>query len=336
MYISHGTITSLFLLWAAEAASPQLGLCGSTQSQHLTCECSIPPCTSPAQLSSAPCSAHWDIFCFSAASPAALSSSSSVTLQSQQLAQGCVRMGALLAQVLEGRPTKEPAWILCPESPWILVSQEGASGARQHVCQIRASCEAKPNCWWGTPNWSSWPEILVMQLLQVWSTSACSQHCQLCIERLLQNASKLHNSQRLTPIVQNSYISNSYVPYYKSNYSPVLFPLHPLFFTHRQGEHSMVLVLSLGTPESSMLYPLSSQGMFPLTSMPWVTMVDEWSFCSTWGDIGNPGKKQTFQKLRGDTEPWEKSGWSFILLHFSRLTLITTFFPFLKLSRVYC
>lgn len=88
------------------------------------------------------------------------------------------------------------------------------------------------------------------------------------LERLLQNASKLHNSQRLTHIVQNSYISNSYVPYYKSNGSPILFPFHPLFLTHRQGEHSIVLTLSLGTPESSMLYPLSSQGMFPLTSVP--------------------------------------------------------------------
>lgn len=27
-----------------------------------------------------------------------------------------------------------------------------------------------------------------------------------------------------------------------------------------------------------MLYPFSSQGMFPLASMPWVTIVDEWSF----------------------------------------------------------
>lgn len=85
------------------------------------------------------------------------------------------------------------------------------------------------------------------------------------LERLLQNASKLHNSQRLKPIVQNSYISNSYVPYYKSNCSPVLFSLHPLFLTHRLGEHRMVLALSLDTPESSRpcFTPLAVKGCFP-------------------------------------------------------------------------
>lgn len=42
------------------------------------------------------------------------------------------------------------------------------------------------------------------------------------LERLLENASKLHTSQRLKPIEQNSYISNSYVPNYKTV---------PLFFS---------------------------------------------------------------------------------------------------------
>lgn len=111
---------------------------------------------------------------------------------------------------------------------------------------------------------------------------------------------------------------------------PCSFPFAPLVPYTQAGwaQHGVRSVLGHSWVIQAMLYPLSSQWMLPLTSMSWVTLVDEWSFCSIWHDIDNPGKQQTCWKLCGDIEPWEKSGWSFILLHLAWLTLITAFLSF--------
>lgn len=145
-----------------------------------------------------------------------------------------------------------------------MVSQEGASGARQHVCQIRGGMK-QSQLVGGVPQ-------IYQSGLKYWPCNSSKSRVVLLVpgtvscvlERLLQNASKLHNSQRLKPIVQNSPISNPYMPCYKSNCSPILYPLHPLFLTHGQGEHSMVLSLSFGHPESSRtcFTPLAVKGCF--------------------------------------------------------------------------
>lgn len=151
------------------------------------------------------------------------------------------------------------------------------------------------------------------------------------LERPLQRASKLPTSKWLKAVVHQVFMSltqhNIHMCHITNqNYYSILFHLHPLFLTHRQwGEHMMVLALSLGSPESPKpcFRPLAVKGFFPLTWMSWVTLVAECFFCS---DIilitlGN-------NRLAGDSghlELWEKSEWSFILLHVAWLTLITVF-----------
>ena len=124
----------------------------------------------------------------------------------------------------------------------------------------------------------------------------------------------------------------SYVPYNKSKLLPYSFPfasLVPYTQAVAWAQYGVSSVLRQSWVTQAMLYILSSQGIFPLTSLLWVTLVDEWFFCSNWRNIGNPGKQQTCWELCGDLEPWEESGWSFISLHVAWLTLITAFFSIL-------
>lgn len=207
----------------------------------------------PALLCTLLCSpCPWDVFCFSAVSPAALSSSSSL---SHALKAHC-NLSSWCKGVWGWKPSwhkcwkiiplkKEPVWILCPESHWSMVSQEGASGK-----ELQGSMCVRSGPGMNQSQLDSGVPQTDQSGLKYWPCNSFKSRVVLLapgtvsfvLERLLQNASKLHNSHRLKPIAQNSYISNLYVPYYKSNCSPILYPLHPLFLTRRQGEHSMVLL----------------------------------------------------------------------------------------------
>lgn len=122
------------------------------------------------------------------------------------------------------------------------------------------------------------------------------------------------------------------MPYNKSKLLHYSFPFASLVpYTQAVGwaQYGVGSVLRQSWVTQAMLYTLSRQGIFPLTSMLWVTLMDECFFCSNWHNIDNPGKQQTCWELCGDLEPWEESGWSFILLHVAWLTLITAFFSLL-------